>query len=203
MMNIFESIADRIMSGYYYSSQYDPGISLIDLCESIKEYEYAFVKIDVPYMPDNFPYKIPIGKDADIICTRKSFELINIVCKKWTKVLPQKYNIIEIQEINGVRYRICGLRNVLIYQIDISWCASGLNEEFYQDAVRHRVNSEMYYRLATEYEYIYRMYAYYQNNNKVHHREYLISNQSDYNPNLAKRYLGLSLEEILGSMCQK
>lgn len=199
MTSIFGSIANRIISCYYYSGEFDPNFSLIGLCENIKEYEYAFVKIDVPYMPEDFPYRIPVGKDADIICTRESFELINMVCGKWTKDLPRKYNIIEIQETNGTRYRICGSRNILIYQIDISWRANGLNEKFYRDAVSDRVNCGMYYKLAAEYEYIYRMYSYYQDNNKAHHKEYLILNQSDYNPNLAERYLGLRLEEIIRS----
>ena len=80
-------VINAILKQRYKNKKFNLGFSMAEFCNSIINLQYAFVKIDVPYMPDNFPLSIPIGKDADIICSKDDFGNIKHEVRKFTEKL--------------------------------------------------------------------------------------------------------------------
>ena len=58
-------------------------LDLNEYIRQIKNFDYAFTNIDVPYNPENFPSEYAIGKDLDIFVSQKDFEKINFFTAKY------------------------------------------------------------------------------------------------------------------------
>ena len=70
----------------------------------MRPYSYAFVKIDVPYMPKDFPENIPVGKDADIICSKNDFCKLWDIVKDWSvKLLSDISSVSSVDSLIGVK----------------------------------------------------------------------------------------------------
>ena len=182
----------------HYKRTFQKEISMSDLCESIRGYRWAFVKMDVPYMPTDFPKSVPVGKDADIICLKDDFEMLRSAVRDWCVSVPDKYVTKTIEATYGCRTRISNVFGILLYQIDLSWATAGMNTCFFEDAIRTRREENGIYMLDDKYEYIYRMYSFSSDRNKSHHKEYLIKHMRDYDISLAKKYTDISIEDLLG-----
>lgn len=181
----------------HYERTFQKYISMSDLCESIRNYRYAFVKLDVPYMPADFPRSVPIGKDADIICLKDDFENIRSAVFDWSASIPEKYNIRTVEDTYGFRVRICGVLGILLYQIDVSWNIEGVSDSFMEDAITTRTERDGLYILDRRYEYIYRMHSFSSDRRKVHHKKYLIERKEDYDEAIAKNYLNMGIKDLV------
>jgi hypothetical protein len=128
----------------------------------INKYNYALTKIDVPYMPNDFPNNYPIGKDMDIFVLSNDY---NDICKS-TKDYFNKYSqyyIKIIDQNNNWRLRI-EENNKLHYQIDIT-----INNEL----IKNKIKKNNYFILSLENEIKNRQIEYNKNPNKKHHKEWL------------------------------
>ena len=128
---------------------------------------YALTKMDVPYMPKNFPHLYPIGKDLDIVVSQTDYEKIKKLTIKYFKKYNKRFNIKIIEKNNNFRLRIEG-NNKLHYQIDIT-----TNNEL----VQNRVKKDNYYTLSLENEIIVRQEEVKKNPHKKHHIEWLCNNK--------------------------
>lgn len=131
----------------------------------ICDINYALTKVDVPYNPNNFPFKYAVGKDLDIFVHEKDFEKIRDI----TYIYFKQYSCFEIKVIqSNINYRLrMEYNNKLHYQIDIT-----INTEL----VLNRIKKANYYILSLENERIVRLYEYNKNNNKKHHKLWLDNN---------------------------
>ena len=185
----------KLVRKYYRRKGFSTEIDFSSLCDQINSFNCAFVKTDVPYMPDDFPKSVPIGKDADIICTRNDFDALCKILDNWAAKFTG-YNIIKIDGLKSRKIRI-QTGNVLLYQIDLSWSIEGISDGFVDDALSVRIKTESYYILTPIYEYIIRMNAYSKDKKKAYHKKYLVDHKTEYVPEIADKYLGYGIELLL------
>ena len=148
----------------------------------LNKYRYAFIKTDVPYMPGDFPCKIPLGKDADIVCYKEDIESIALEIEDILKNY-KRYEVLTIQKDNGIQIRI-QYKDMLVYQIDLRFELKSINHGFVDEALKNRIYNRRYYILDPKYEFIIRMDAYHEKKQKEYHCQYLKNHMDDYNPGL-------------------
>ena len=145
-------------------------INLNEYLKFIKNLDYALVKIDVPYMTKDFPNSYPIGKDLDIIIRKEHFNNIINITNNFIKKFNYTniFNIRIIQLKNNVKFRFI-VNYKLHYQFDITIDESNLllNKQI--------INN--YYLLSLENEIKIREYEIKKNPNKLHHKEWLLTNK--------------------------
>ena len=71
-----------------------------------------------------------------------------------------------------------------------------LGDGFIKNAVETRINKGRYYSINSEYELIYRLYAYNSNKKKKHHADWIKEHIYDINPNMIDRYYPCSLSSL-------
>ena len=59
-------------------------LDLLYFFEQIKELRYFVTKIDVPYVPEDFPKSYAVGKDIDIIVDQRDFRKIYDIVQKFS-----------------------------------------------------------------------------------------------------------------------
>lgn len=195
--DIILHIGDNMYQSEYMRDVFENRIDMAGITDILNRYTYAFVKTEVPYMPEDFPKHIPVGKDADILCRKEDAEAmireVEAVCRSY-----KDYTLVKIPEEAGTRIRMQWGR-VLVYQVDISYGAEGLADAFVPDALAARKDAGGYYILDPKYEYIYRMQAYRKKKTKQHHKVYLKEHKKDYDAELAGRYIDCTPEQLLES----
>ena len=132
--------------------------------DSIKGCKYALIKVDVPYMPKEFPDVIPEGKDLDIICTKSDF---GFICDR-ARVLFKDYKIVE--EGNNFRLRMMRGKR-LYYQIDVTY--DYMDKSFTEAALKRRKREKNYYVLSVEDEVRVRMEDFKMHPYKQYHMDYV------------------------------
>lgn len=194
--DIIIHIGDNIYQSNYMREVFDNTIDFQEIVEILNNYNYCFVKTDVPYMPLDFPQKIPVGKDADILCSEEDFEKIVSEIKEHISKYVN-FRIIYIQEDNGVRIRI-QRGHTLYYQLDISYKVASMSDDFVRNALENRCYNERgFFVLPIRYEYIYRAYEYYRNTSKIHHLEYLHKHFDEYDVTLFKAYCDFDITDLI------
>lgn len=178
--NYFYDIIMHIGDNYEHSAHMikimQKDIDIIKFLKSIDPYKYALTKVDVPYMPKDFPRSYPLNKDMDILCDKEDY---NEICKKVLEFSDQymdKYEVKIINQGENVRVRF-ELNKFLIYQIDIGCSVKGLNQSFVVNGIQRRIKHDIYYILDTQDEIVIRLNEYIQNPQKTHHYVYLVSNK--------------------------
>lgn len=193
--DIVMHIGDNLYQSEYMRCVFEPQIDCKEIISILDKYEYVLTKMDAPHVPHVFPERIPIGKDIDIICRQKDIEEI----KKQVERICQKYNKYEVivkESKYGFLIRIL-CNNKLIFQIDLAYMIEDFDEDFINVSLNKRVKKGTYYEFSPKYEYIYRLYSYKKNKKKVHHKEYLIEHKEYYDEQLARQYIGCTLERVL------
>ena len=66
---------------------------------------HALAKVDVPYMPKEFPDKIPIGKDVDVLCHKED---IGKIKKEMVDLIRtyKEYDLVIKETPQGLKLRI-------------------------------------------------------------------------------------------------
>ena len=141
-------------------------LDLNEYIRQIKNFDYAFTKIDVPYNPENFPSEYAIGKDLDIFVSQKDFEKINF----FTAEYFSKYKMFDLRILRRKNnYRLRMEKNKkLHFQIDIT-----CNDEM----IKEKIEKNNYFILSFNNEKKIRLMELCKNPNKIHHRNWLIKNK--------------------------
>ena len=195
--DIILHIGDNIYQSNYMRKVFDSDFDFREIVEILNHYKYAFVKISVPYIPVEFPDKIPVGKDADILCSKNDWEEIK---KQISKALEKYcyYNILLIDQDDGFKIRI-QQGKTLFYLIDVSYKILGAKGSFLEDALTERVYDKRgFYTLRNDYEYVYRAFELHKNPQKIYHKRYLIENRNDYDVALFDQYFDFDLVREIG-----
>ena len=116
---------------------------------------YALAKTDSAYYPADFPRRIPVGKDIDIVCPPADLPQIVGELKHQAEKYPD-YGIRALEKTNGTRIRLEKM-GCLIFRFDISCQMGGLTDAFMADALQERKQHGTYMCLSAPYEYLYRL----------------------------------------------
>ena len=199
--DIILHIGDNVYQSNYMNRIFHQDLDFKEIVTVLNNYRYAFVKVDVPYMPQDFPDTVSVGKDADILCDENDIDAvldgIRESLGKYTY-----YNILYIKEQYRLRIRI-QQGNTLYYLIDIEYGDKDKND-FVEDALENRVYSDRgFYVLSPEFEYIVRAGEYYRNRKKDYHRQYLLEHSDDYDEGLFGRYCSFALKDVISQNTEK
>lgn len=103
--DIIIHIGDNIYQSDYMRCVLEPGIEFKDMLVILDKYPYALAKVDVPYMPKEFPDKIPVGKDVDVLCHKED---IGKIKKEMVDLIRtyKEYDLVIKETPQGLKLRI-------------------------------------------------------------------------------------------------
>lgn len=181
-----------------------PQIDVTSILDSISNCGYVITKMDVDYMPDNFPQKYPLGKDLDIVCANN--EEYNKVLQSITKQVAAYNDSYTIRFVSkkdkfGSENRTL-IRmeqgNYLVYQCDISYqMETIMSEDFVQGMIKKRMKVKNYYVPTIPYEIIIRINELHAYPHKIQHKKYLQSYLDKLDENLCNTYLKYNWKKII------
>ncbi len=177
-------------------------LNIKEFLDSIDLLEYAILKTETPYMPKNFPSTYPLGKDLDILSSKKDFAKISSKLNSFCNKYSEKYTIKKFNEDNRYRVRF-ELNDFLCYQIDlISKFPGDLNIDLFK-STQHRIKSKGYYVLIEKFEILVRCVEYLQNKKKQHHVEFLKKVNLEPHWSLIKNHFTHSqIKELKKKICE-
>jgi|GEM_PF-1920956 len=168
----------------YFIRKPSKKLKIEDLFRILEGLNYTVLKNDVPYMPKDFPFNYPVGKDLDILVSKNDFMKAKTLVSKFAESSNWEWNYKVIEDI--YRYKIRFLWNGrLHFQIDLT---GDLNNPVLEKALlddRIKINN-MYYVPSIETEVLLRMLEYQKNKTKKHHLDYIIKNKSMWNHQLSE-----------------
>lgn len=167
------------------------------IIDAIQPYEYVLTKMDVPYIPLDFPGSYPLGKDMDVVCSPKDYQkfVSTIVETLHQMRFPYEINvIIKSSERTVVRVE---LKKQLIYQVDICSRMDGLSGVFTQEMIETRKKQHEYYIPAIEYELVIRHLEYSHYISKTWHRDFIRANIRKANREIIMRYAPKIYENLV------
>lgn len=175
----FYDIILHISDNFYQSEVLRKIFSLpmdISECfESLKDHEYALSKLDVPYMPLNFPHVYPVHKDADILCSENHYvEVVSIIWKyahQYAENNGLSVRTIELDYRKKIRIEYDGF---LIYQFDITYKNVEVGKNFIEQAIKRREKKDNVYILCVDDEILIREYEYMLYPHKEYHKDYIM-----------------------------
>lgn len=138
--------------------------------KSIEKLNYAICKLDVPYMPKNFPNEYPIGKDIDILTSERDFEKMKKIIKEYGYKYKNKFKIKEIEQKKRYRFYFYNRNNKKMhFLLD---CI--INNELIKNRIEMFKNNIKYYSTSFDNETKIRLLEVKNYPKKKHHREWLI-----------------------------
>ena len=181
-----------------------PQIDVKSILDHIHGYNYVIIKIDVPYMPEDFPKNYPLGKDIDIICAdQKEYVLILDSVLKDVNRYRDFYNIRVVKKYTNIGKEYRSLLRLeleghfLVFQFDISCRTGRLNDAFTQEMMTNRFGLNGLFVPLRKYEIILRLDEYHNNMGKQYHLEYVKENINSLDKELADKYLHFSWRQLL------
>ncbi len=207
--NYFHDIILHIGDNFYqnrhiYRLFTMPSIDVKTILGNIREYKYVITKIDVPYMPKDFPEHYPLGKDVDIICAdeREYARIIESVIKD-VQVYEDYYNIRIVRKRDKIGNEYRSLLRLeqegqfLAFLFDISYRTGRLTNAFTQEMTNNRCEVNGIYVPQLKYEVIIRLDEYHNNMSKKHHIDYVKAHRDAVDKELADKYLHFNWQKML------
>lgn len=179
-------VSDNHLQNIYLSDIiHAANMSLTELFASMADYEYFVIKWSEARQAENFPTKILLKSDVDIVVAKRHFKNITIIIEKFLKEHQlASFHIKKIDEATGVRYRLmCG--EFLIIQFDVKVHMESFSDSFVEELLRSRGASEFKY-LDVKDEVVFRLDEYIKHPVKYWHKNYLVKySRYIYQHNLA------------------
>jgi hypothetical protein len=144
----------------------------------MSKYNYFITKIDVPYVPKDFPNTYAIGKDLDIVVSKEHFEDVKLFCDLYSRTYPY-FNIIWQRERGGF-----GLRfekdGKLHFKFDIRHSVKHIDDDHIVSSMNNRLLKDGYFITDNLHEKLYRKVAYnFKIRPKPWHKEWLDKNEDE------------------------
>lgn len=194
--DIILHIADNYQQSDYMRHIFEPGIDFREVLEILEEYSYALLKVDVPFMPEDFPERIPSGKDIDILCGKEDMKAVKEKLVHYIRKYTE-YEIIEKNSPDRLLLRM-QLSGKLIFQIDCCCKYEGIPEEFLEYALQSRgLSKKGYYILEPAVEAIIRKVAFESNPDKAYHLEYYTNNRTEKIELMFEKWGGGALDDLI------
>ncbi len=144
-------------------------INLTAYFKEIRGIEYAIAKVDVPYMPDDFPRTYAVGKDLDMYVKPAHYKLLEAITQRFIRKhkLDKFYELRIVRGSNNVRLRL-EKEKKLHYQFDIT--------SDVEDILDGRRLGELFHTLSLESESRVRRLAFSKDPRKEYHKRWLLNN---------------------------
>lgn len=181
-------------------------IDLVSILDNISNCNYAIVKFDVPYMPQEFPLKYPLNKDLDILCFDScEYNKVRRILLESLELYKDIYaiRIVEKQRTRGDVYRSLirlELENFLVFQFDVSYRIDNMKNNFESDLVENRQRRLNFYTSSLEFELLVRICELKENPNKKHHLQFLQKNRANLQKDLCDKYLSFNWHKIINGV---
>lgn len=149
-------------------------LNLADFFKSISDIPYIALKLDVPYMVNDFPNEYPIGKDIDLIVEQHNLPLMI----DRTKQFSEKGNNFKVKwYVKKCRFKVrFEFMGELHYQIDVRSNYKDLSKEFISESIIYRSKKDYIQTTPIRYEVIYRLVDLYEDRYKKHHVQFIANN---------------------------
>lgn len=206
--NYFHDIICHIGDNFYQNEFIDKlfdyqKLNVDAVIETIRSYDYVLTKMDVPYMPKDFPQSYPIGKDIDIVCSTNDFQKICDAISEALHAMQLHYEIRLIEESDThkqIRVENCG---ELIFLFDVFSKLENIDENFTKEMLRNRTKQRNYYIPTISYELIIRLFEFFTHGEKKHHLEFIQNYSRLLDKKLVDKYLTeevkIMLDQIISS----
>jgi SAM-dependent methyltransferase len=168
----------------------DKDINVQEFLNSINDMNYVLAKVDVPYMPDNFPHDYPLNKDLDLLCTPEDFTFICNKAEDFASQYQDRYQINKHYD-DGKELIRFELNNFLCYQIDIRCKADDIEKFDLSGAVSRRKKLRGFYVPDIKDEILLRLREYEKKPGKTQHLEFIKKNARYLNSAQQKRLFQL------------
>jgi|ETNmetMinimDraft_4_1059912.scaffolds.fasta_scaffold01777_12 hypothetical protein len=151
------------------------GLDLKFFLNVMSQYKYFITKIDVPYVPKDFPTNYAIGKDLDIVVSKEHFEDVKLFCDLYSRTYPS-FNIIWEKAHGGF-----GLRfekdGKLHFKFDVRHLVEHISDGHIVNSMNNRLLKDGYFILDNVHEKPFREVAYnFKTRPKPWHKEWLDKN---------------------------
>ena len=150
-------------------------LDLNKLFSKLENKKYFITKIDVPYVPQDFPEKYAVGKDIDLIVSRSEYMTIKTIVKIFSKEYESEFEQQWINEDDGFRIRF-ETNGSLHFQIDVKYSIDDIEDDFLIESLNNRIKKNGYYITRPRFELKFRQNAFNKNKNKYWHLEWIRRN---------------------------
>jgi len=176
-----------------------PKLDLVPLLARITQ-ATMLIKMDVPYMPKNFPIDYP-NKDMDIIVHPQQYYSVLGEIQAYVEQYPEfeRLTVADTEGCGvGARVRLTE-KGKLHYQFDLADHFFDLPDWFILEALEMKRNEGYYFVPTVEHEIIFRIVAYV-NKPKPWHAEYVREHKKDVN---WSDLMNLNLEDAFDEIISK
>lgn len=156
-----------------------------EFLQTVMPWKYVLLKLDVPYMPLDFPAHYPIGKDLDILVCPEDYLSLKSNAIEFIAASGWPYETKVVDTDNNTRIRFLWSQR-LHYQIDITRDIG--NNRLSADMIKFRVRENNYYIPEKRFEIFYRALQFKNKKRKMHHLEYIKNNIQEWSDKLARKY---------------
>ncbi|MHA2023949.1 MAG: hypothetical protein ACTSWQ_09845 [Candidatus Thorarchaeota archaeon] len=165
-------------------------LNLPKFFKSIHTLSYALIKVDVPYMPKDFPLSYP-NKDMDVIVVNNDFNCVKEAVENFCFEYSAEFEMAVITEGFSTRFRL-NQKGVFHYQFDVSTRFFDLPTWWLNQSISEASYFRGYRVVPVEYEVVYRLVAF-ENKRRAWHLDYIKKNRMKANMCMLER---LSLKEL-------
>ena len=163
-------------------------LDLIKLFRKLEDVTYFVTKIDVPYVPQEFPEKYAVGKDIDLIVNHSEYFKMKTIIETFSKEYESTFEQRWINDKGGSRIRF-ETDGSLHFQIDIKYSIDDIEDDFLKDALNNRTIKNGYYITKPKFELKFRKVSFDKNKNKYWHLDW-INKYSNKENNIINFILG-------------
>ena len=143
-------------------------LDLNKLFNNLEDIKYFITKIDVPYVPQDFPSEYAVGKDVDLIVDKIDYDKIQKIVKEFASLYDREFEQNWIDESDGFRLRFEN-NNSLHFQIDVTYLVD-------DESLENRIKKSNYYITKPIFECKFRNKAYQQDKSKEYHYDWMKKN---------------------------
>lgn len=200
--DIIMHIGDNYYQNTYIQKLFNVSLDVKGALDAIAGYRYAISKMEVPYMPQDFPTRYPLGKDIDILCLKSDYKQIVKVLHEYVGQSEATYNVKVVKKHTASKeeYRTLiriELDSFLLFMFDIFYKIDNASDDFVDKLVGSRINNGAYYSTSPDCEYAIRLNEIFEYPNKKHHKEYLTKHRADLDTELCERFLKFNWKQCI------
>lgn len=201
--DIIIHIGDNYLQNrYIYKFLTVPAIDVKKFLDDIIQFNYVITKTEVDYMPTDFPFHYPFGKDIDIIAADiENYEKIRDYIIKNAKEYNTMYDVrVLTEEKDGQEYRTrirFELTSLLVIQFDISISIAFTKKGFSKVLCADRERKTCYYIPTKNKEMLVRLCECFEHPEKKHHFEYIKNNIACVDAELCDKFLNFDWNKII------
>ena len=205
MDNYFHDIIMHIGDNFYqnrhiYKFLTMPMVDISSVFEHIKDYDYVLTKMDVDYMPKDFPKHYPLGKDIDVLCADiENFDsIVDLIWVDVKTLFDNKYFSTRIWKRSNSRKQIrIEQEGYPVFIFDCSYILENSVDGTSNLICENKQQVNGYYIPNNECEVLVRFCDIKSHPEKKRHKDYIFAHKQDINHSLLEKQLTFNWNKII------